>query len=109
MQPHWSYLLHNPAAAPVPLTLFAVLKKFCCCSCAIGSVCCSQISLLLLLLWLLPQLSKLLCASVGQVDFSMECWDRAVQLERQRRARVAAMQGPAAQAPAAAAAAAPSL
>jgi hypothetical protein len=51
----------------------------------------------------LLQLSKLLCASVGKVDFSMECWDRAVQLERQRRARVVAMQGPAAQAPAAAA------
>lgn len=37
------------------------------------------------------QLSKLLCASMGQVNFSMEAWDRAVQLERQRRARVAAM------------------
>jgi hypothetical protein len=38
------------------------------------------------------QLSKLLCASTGQGQFTMEAWDGAVQLERQRRARVAAMQ-----------------
>jgi hypothetical protein len=39
------------------------------------------------------QLSKLLCASLGQTEFSMEAWDRAVQLEKQRRARVTAAQG----------------
>lgn len=45
----------------------------------------------LLCVYVSVQLSKLLCASMGQANFSMEAWDRAVQLERQRRARVAAM------------------
>jgi hypothetical protein len=39
-----------------------------------------------------PQLAKLLCASAGQREFSMASWDRAVQLERMRKARVAALQ-----------------
>lgn len=44
------------------------------------------------------QLAKLLCASMGRRAFSLASFDRAVQLERMRKARVAAAQ-PATQAP----------